>query len=266
MTSQPTHPVAPALSQGAPSPRRRGLPPLTPNASLRWDVLSRLLPENVGHALEVGCGRGAAAARIARRAQSYVAVEPDALSYAVARENLQGIATVHNCMSFELPGDQRFDTLCAFEVLEHIEDDAAALAEWRARLVPGGHLFLSVPAWQHRYALFDRIVGHFRRYDPDQLRLRLEQAGFVDVHVEPFGFPAGHLLEAFRNFAARRLLAKGLGERDIAERTAGSGRLFQPERGLSGFATAMAARPMVWLQRLFRGRGVGLVARARLPG
>ncbi len=266
MTHQPTHPIDAAHSRGAPAAALRGLPPLTPNASLRWDVLSRLLPADVGHALEIGCGRGAAAARIARRAQSYVAVEPDELSYTVARDNLQGIAAVHNCMSFELPGDQRFDTVCAFEVLEHIEDDEAALAEWRDKLAPGGLLFLSVPAWQHRFAAADHIAGHFRRYDPDHLRARLAQAGFVDIHVEAFGFPAGHLLEAFRNFAARRLLAKGAGDLDIAERTAGSGRLFQPERGLGGFLTALAARPMVWLQRLFRGRGVGLVARARLPG
>lgn len=243
----------------------RALPPLTPNASLRWDVVSRLLPANAGEVFEVGCGRGAAAARIVQRATRMVAVEPDTQSYEVARENIGDLVELHNCMSFELPGNDRFDTLCAFEVLEHIEDDAAALQEWKAKLKPGGTLILSVPAWADRFAAADQIAGHFRRYDPEHLRARLIEAGFTDVHVEAYGFPAGHLLEAFRNLAAARLLKGEAKDMDIAERTAGSGRLLQPSRGLSGQIAALAARPMVWMQRLFPGRGVGLVARARRP-
>jgi SAM-dependent methyltransferase len=253
---------------GAPAntPRaRQALPPLTPNASLRWDVVSRLLPARPGAVFEVGCGRGAAGARIARRAARYVACEPDAQSYAVAKANIGDAATLYNCMSFEVPGADTYDTICAFEVLEHIEDDLAALAEWRGKLNPGGTLILSVPAWNQRFAAADTIAGHFRRYDPEHMRATLAQAGFVDIHVELYGFPAGHLLEAFRNYAAKKLLADGAQDLDIAERTAGSGRLFQPSRGLSGFVTALVARPMVWTQRLFPNRGVGLVARARLP-
>jgi SAM-dependent methyltransferase len=245
--------------------KARALPPLTPNASLRWDVVSRLLPHNAGAVFEVGCGRGAAAARIMRRATRMVAVEPDTQSFEVARENIGNVVELHNCMSFELPGDDRFDTLCAFEVLEHIEDDAAALQEWKSKLATGGTIILSVPAWADRFASADTIAGHFRRYDPEHMRAKLEKAGFVDIHVEPYGFPAGHLLEAFRNFAAKRLLNGVAKDMDIAERTAGSGRLLQPSRGLSGDLAALAARPMVWVQRLFRGRGVGLVARARKP-
>ncbi|TRD10601.1 class I SAM-dependent methyltransferase [Erythrobacter insulae] len=265
MTTRPMDTFKDQASGQEPRQSQRTLPPLTPNASLRWDVLSRLLPAKVGEVLEVGCGRGAAAARIAQRASRYVAVEPDDQSFAVAKENLRGIATVHNCMSFELPGSDTFDTICAFEVLEHIEDDAGALQEWRAKLRAGGHLVLSVPGWQDRFAAADHIAGHFRRYDPAQLKARLEEAGFVDVHVEAYGAPAGYLLEAFRNYAAKKLLADGAQDLDIAERTAGSGRLFQPNRGFTGVVTATLARPMVWAQRLFKGRGVGLVARARLP-
>lgn len=258
---------APALAEPAPAPgpARRALPPLTPNASLRWDVVSRLLPESPGDVLEVGCGRGAAAARIAQRARSMVGCEPDARSFAVAKANIGAIASLYNCMSFELSEADRFDTICAFEVLEHIEDDAAALAEWYGKLRPGGSLILSVPAWQARFAAADRIAGHFRRYEPRAMREKLERAGFTDIHVELYGFPAGHFLEAFRNIVAARMLRSGAGDLDIAERTAGSGRLLQPGHGWSGLATAVVARPMVWLQRLFPNRGVGLIARARRP-
>ncbi|MEM7689360.1 MAG: class I SAM-dependent methyltransferase [Pseudomonadota bacterium] len=260
-----THTISESKIASKPKRDISSLPPLTPNASLRWDVVSRLLPDRVGKALEVGCGRGAAAARIARRADRMVAVEPDTQSYAVACENLRDAATVYNCMSFELPGAETFDTICAFEVLEHIEDDVAALKEWSEKMVPGGTLVISVPAWQDRFAAADTIAGHFRRYNPEHLRSRLEEAGFVDIQTELYGFPAGHLLEAFRNYAARKLLKGEAKNMDIAERTAGSGRLFQPSQGLSGLATTLAARPLVWGQRLFPNRGVGLVAVARRP-
>lgn len=118
-----SEPVAGSLRKG------QRLPPLAPNASLRWDVVARLLPEQPGAVLEVGCGRGAAAARIARRAERFVCCEPDPQSFAVAKANLEGLSTVHNCMSFELPKGDRFDTICSFEVIEHIEDDTAALLE-----------------------------------------------------------------------------------------------------------------------------------------
>ncbi|MFC3100896.1 class I SAM-dependent methyltransferase [Altererythrobacter lauratis] len=244
----------------------RPLPPLTANASLRWDVVQRLLPADPGRVLEIGCGRGTVAARIARRASHLVAVEPDKTSFALAKANLAGLGEVHNCMSFELDPDERFDTICAFEVLEHIADDQAALTEWRAKLKPGGQLVLSVPAWQERFAELDELAGHFRRYDPAQMEALLHEAGFTDITVELYGFPAGHVLEAIRNALAKRSLAAGAHMLDIVERTAGSGRLLQPGKDWMNDLIALAARPLVWLQRLFPNRGVGLVARARKPG
>ncbi len=246
-----------------PAALERPLPPLTPNASLRWDVVSRLLPERVGNALEIGCGRGAAAARIARRAETTTAVEPDAQSFHAAQQNLRGLAQVFNCMSYELPLTERFDTICAFEVLEHIEDDAVALAEWRERLVPGGRLVLSVPAYQSRYGAADEMVGHFRRYDPDRLEYLLAQAGFVDAKLQLYGFLSGHALETFRNLAAARRRHNADQQPAMAELTAGSGRLMQPDRGLSGALAAAIAKPLSLISRMFPNRGVGLVATAR---
>ena len=58
--------------------------PLTPNAWLRYDVITRVLPAGVRDVLEVGCGQGALGARLAQRYQ-YVGLEPDPVSWAVAR-------------------------------------------------------------------------------------------------------------------------------------------------------------------------------------
>ena len=123
--------------------------------------------------------------------------------------------------------------MCAFEVLEHIEDDATTLKEWAARLRPGGWLLLSVPAHQHRYAPADELAGHFRRYDPAGMTALLASCGFTEIKIRQYGFPLGYLLEAGRNQIARRRLAASAGQ-SLAERTAGSGRLLQPSGGSDG--------------------------------
>lgn len=243
----------------------QSLPPLTPNASLRWDVLARVLPDDCGTLLEVGCGKGAAAARIAKRATRMVAVEPDAKSFAAAQANLGTEVELHNCSSEQIPQSEKFDTICSFDVLEHIEDDKATLLEWRRKLKDGGLLVISVPAWADRLAAADVLVGHFRRYDPSDIQALLAEAGFTDITVELYGYPFGYLLEAIRNFIAQRRLNAGARKMEIADRTAGSGRLLQPTAGLTGALVAIAARPMVWIQRLFPNRGAGLVATARSP-
>lgn len=48
----------------------QALPPLMPNSALRWDVVSRLLPDPLGDVLEVGCGQGASAINLADYANS----------------------------------------------------------------------------------------------------------------------------------------------------------------------------------------------------
>jgi len=227
--------------------------PLTPNGWLRYDVIRRLLPDGVTDVLEVGCGQGAFGSRLAQRYR-YLGVEPDQRSWAVASQRISAVGSgeVRNVTVADL-GDDRFDLVCAFEVLEHIEDDAAALREWAGRLRPGGWLLLSVPADQRRYGPADRLVGHFRRYEPEALEALLS------------GFPLGYLLEAVRNAVSRRRLASAAAT-SAAERTAGSGRLLQPSSGIRGTATRWGSAPFRLAQRAFPDKGPGLVAIARLGG
>jgi SAM-dependent methyltransferase len=241
------------------------LPPLTANAWLRWDTVSRLLPE-AGEAgldiLEIGCGQGAAGARLARLGR-YVGLEPDPKSYAVAIERVgaQG-GEVRQGSLERLADGEDFDLVCAFEVLEHIADDVGAVRDWVARVRPGGHLLLSVPAFGARFAAADELVGHVRRYDPPALRLLLRRAGLDDTDLRLYGAPAGYLLEAARNaISARRLTSAGT----AAERTGHSGRYLQPAENWQGLAIRVGTAPFRLAQRAFPSRGPGIVVRARRP-
>lgn len=242
--------------------------PLAPNSWLRYDLVERMLPAGVTDVLEVGCGQGAFGARFARR-YSYLGVEPDPTSFAVARQRVgaggpgpHGPGTVRNIMAADL-GDARFDLVCAFEVLEHLEDDKAALAEWAGRVRPGGWLMLSVPAHQARFAPWDTLVGHFRRYDPAALADLLASTGFGDIQVRQYGFPLGFALEAVRNRIAARRLAGGETE-SMEERTASSARQLQPGGGAKAMAIRYGVLPFRLAQRAVPGAGTGLVALARL--
>jgi SAM-dependent methyltransferase len=228
---------------------------------MRFDAIRRALrvvaPRSI---LEIGVGEGALAAWLARRYE-YVGVEIDARSRAVAAARVRaagsgvvvaGIDTVHG---------RAFDLVCAFEVLEHIEDDVAALREWRELLTPGGAMLLSVPAHPEMFGPVDARVGHFRRYDARGLDGALEHAGLSAVHVECYGAFLGHAIDRAQNLLA----ARQAHARDRSAGTATSGRYAQPANRITALVRAGAAVPFRIAQLPFRDTeiGIGYVVLAR---
>ncbi len=248
----------------------RSNPPLTLGAWFRHDEIARVVnAQEPSSVLEFGVGQGAMGARLAT-GRNYVGIEPDDDSRAIARNNLPSTARL--LATVDEVGDEQFDLICAFEVLEHIEDDRTALEEWLTRLAPGGSVVVSVPGFAERFGPWDRHVGHFRRYDPDQIEALLRSVGLEDTRVVATGYPLGFALEAARNkVAVRRMgsLGTGAGDEnadleplpaaDAAQRTAASGRLFQPS-ALIGPIYRYVSAPFRTLQQRRPDRGVGIVA------
>ncbi len=242
-------------------------PALSPAAWLRFDVVRPMLelPRRC-RILEIGPGRGAVAARLVSAGHDYSGVE---LSDDVRRDtatmlgSLGGDARVVATLD-ELPRDLRFDVLCAFEVLEHIEDDHAALADWVARLEPGALVVLSVPAWPERFSVTDEEVGHLRRYAPEDLRSLAAAAGLVDIEVRLYGFPLGSVLEPVRDQLTRRARRRRRGADESAiERTKRSGAWHQPPVWMNP-AVRAGTWPFRMVQRRVPDRGTGLVLRSRV--
>ncbi len=244
-------------------------PPLPLNAWLRYDLVERFLRalgSEISSVVEIGAGQGSVAARLASR-YDYVGVEPDPLACSRASARLRARPVAAGWCADDvsaLDPAETFDLLCSFEVLEHLEDDAGALLEWQRRLREGGWLLVSVPARPARFGAHDRIVGHYRRYDAEQLAELLTESGFVDPVVLTCGFPLGYALEAARNTIAR--LSASRGSASMEEQTAASGRWLQPPDRI-GWLTAAVTAPFRLLQRPFvkTGLGTGLVALARRP-
>ena len=139
--------------------------------------------------LEVGCGQGDVSAHLAARGFAGRAIDfsPAAIAHARARLARFPAVSVEQMALEEASGTYR--TVIAWDVLEHIEDDAAALAHFARLLAPGGHLVLAVPSNPREWRWDDEFYGHFRRYTRDDLAARLERAGFAPQAFWDFTWP-----------------------------------------------------------------------------
>ncbi len=86
-----------------------------------------------------------------------------------------------------LPVEGAFDLVAALDVVEHVEDDVAALGELARVVRPDGVLLLAVPLFQQAWTEFDDFVGHSRRYEPGELLAKLASAGFVVERSAVYG-------------------------------------------------------------------------------
>jgi SAM-dependent methyltransferase len=75
--------------------------------------------------------------------------------------------------------DASFDLLGAYDVLAHVADDTAALAELARVAAPRAVLMLSVPLHPKLWSAFDAFAGRLRRYEPPGLLAKLAGHGFI---------------------------------------------------------------------------------------
>ncbi|MBO0891863.1 MAG: methyltransferase domain-containing protein, partial [Acidothermales bacterium] len=117
-----------------------------------------------------------------RELGSVTAIDDSEHAVEYCRRRHAGAVTVR---TGRVPDDLRdgevFDLVTAFDVVEHIEDDVAALRGLRAALVPGGRLVLTVPAYQLLWSQHDVNNGHYRRYRRAQLADALTRAGGLQI-------------------------------------------------------------------------------------
>ncbi|MFV0462697.1 MAG: class I SAM-dependent methyltransferase [Nostocoides sp.] len=128
-------------------------------------------------AVDVGAAGGGNTRVLRARGWDVVAVEygQDGAQFAQAR----GVATVRGDATALPLADGAVDLLVAFDVLEHIVDHDAAVAEARRVLAPGGRALIAVPTDPALWSEHDVAVGHVRRYTAPGLLGLLERGGFT---------------------------------------------------------------------------------------
>lgn len=160
---------------------------------LRWQ-LEQVEPFAGTRVLEVGCGVGSILDQLgARDLVMGIDLETELVEYARRRFlNRPGYQFATMDISRLSPAESvllktyRFDTIVCINVLEHVEDDVAAIAAMADIVVPGGTVAIIVPAHPMLYGPYDRMEGHFRRYTMPRLRALLTESGLTLKRVHRF--------------------------------------------------------------------------------
>ncbi len=174
-------------------------------ASLTLELLRDLGVRPPARVLDVGCGWGVTLEALERR--GYRAIGMD-----VSRRALEGLdrpgrtlieADLTRPIGREAPPH---DAVLALDVIEHLDDDRAAVRRLAGWTRPGGSVVVSVPALPELFGEFDRIQGHRRRYMPQGLRAAFADSGLVLERVFWWG---RWLVPALRRQRARPRIQPG---------------------------------------------------------
>lgn len=94
---------------------------------------------------------------------------------------------VMDCVKTQF-NDNEYDLVIASDVLEHIENDDSALAEWNRILKPNGKLIVFVPAFNFLWSMHDEMNHHHRRYSKLLIAQKLEKANFILDRISYWNF------------------------------------------------------------------------------
>jgi SAM-dependent methyltransferase len=128
--------------------------------------------------LDVGCGTGFNLAVLLARGIAPFGADLSGEALRLCRQ--RGLRHLTQADAASPPfGDATFDVVLALDVIEHIEQDRAALTEMCRVLRPGGRVVIFTPAFPSLWSVQDRVSHHFRRYTAPELRDKLVAAGFT---------------------------------------------------------------------------------------
>jgi len=148
----------------------------------RW-MANTILPYLGPDVMELGAGMGNLTRLLARRRHRYVATDIDREHLGRLRSRLQHRPNLSTavCDAMNRKDCEEFagqmDSIVCLNVLEHIEDDLAALRNVHYMLRPGGRAIILVPQGSAIYGTLDQALGHFRRYSKEELVARMEASG-----------------------------------------------------------------------------------------
>ncbi len=171
---------------------------------IRRLLAKRLPPAEHRRILDAGCGTGINLAML-REFGDVDGIDSSAKAVAYCGEREEKSVRQADLLELPLENDL-YDLVTALDVLEHIQDDAGALAEIVRVCRPGGRILLTVPAFPGLWGDHDVVNQHVRRYSPSRFYTLVEESGLTIEHrsgMNLFLFPAAFLWRTYRRLLHR---------------------------------------------------------------
>jgi SAM-dependent methyltransferase len=150
-------------------------------------MMERLVLPKHSRILEIGCGTGGNLPMLGAFGD-VSAVEMDGTAREIAARKTAHRYDIRagRCPD-EIPFQgQRFDLICMFDVLEHVDQDTETLIATRRLLAENGRMLITVPAYQWLWSAHDQFLHHKRRYSATELRQKAIAAGLRPVKLSYF--------------------------------------------------------------------------------
>jgi len=155
-------------------------------AKLTVSLLRRAEVYPPARVLDAGCGWGLMLKHLEHHA--YPTVGLDISRHILERIDRPGRDLIEADLTQSLPdGVELFDAVLALDVIEHLDDDRAVVADLGRLVKPGGVVIVSVPALPALFSEFDEVQGHRRRYVPETLKLAFEDTALVIDEIHWWG-------------------------------------------------------------------------------
>lgn len=174
------------------------------------DLLERYAPS--GRLLDIGLGTGFNAKIFKDRGYIVEGVEPAPEGVAFAKTIVPDVSVIQSTFPSAAVSSDTYDVVALLDVVEHLEDDAAALEDVHRVLKSGGVAIITVPAFRFLWSAHDERAHHFRRYRKSELEHVLEKAGLEPVVLTYYNFFLFPLIALARIFGA---LKKDTGNSDF---------------------------------------------------
>lgn len=154
--------------------------------------------------LEAGCGPGANLKLLSKYGQ-VSAFEPEDFSIEHA-SSVSGVHVQKGGLPDQIPFEGAFDVVCAFDVLEHLEDDLGGLKALFEKTENGGFGIFTVPAFDFLWSEHDVMNHHFRRYNKKTFERLLKESGYevrMISYCNFWLFPLAAAVRTFQNMTGK---------------------------------------------------------------
>ena len=182
------------------------------SALLRQFKNNKIPMEKSLRGLEIGCGHGVLRSQIEKNTQW--TIDGCDLDHNSLKNNppLKGEVYLYNIFDRAHFLKEYYDFIILYDVIEHIEDVNSFMRASLFHLKSGGLVFINVPALESLYSLYDKVVGHCRRYDKAMMDKTLMDCGLEIVHLNYWGLTFVPILKC------RKQMLKNADEKNVVEK------------------------------------------------